>query len=210
MDSNSNGKRGSDIVTAIQSREIVIGAVNNLFTDPKDISLARLHDHEKIMDSKERANKNLIMHRVHEMGIDNNMGLDCILSKVNNSKQIFLSLRWWSDPDLFSKKPSDMSLNEYIEAILIHFNYLILDPPKKSELYSLNRYSLISVKNILSFAKPVLGITNGNRNRITFVKGKQTLTPKLLSAIPIQGGVKDCPILEKDLSLTEALRKLFL
>jgi len=207
MDS-SNGKRGTDMEVGIQNREKVIAEVNNLFTDPKDIIISRFHEYLKIMNPRERMIKNLLIHRMVEMGMDDNMGLDYVMNQVDNSKQTFLAIRWWSDPTLFFKNVSKMPLNEFVNEILVHFHFLILNPPQKHKPYLLTRYCLISVKEILTFAKPVLDITPGNKNRILFRNGNNTLTPSRLPKIPILGGIRG--MFEKDPSLSEALRKLLI
>ena len=197
-------RREETIKTAFKMREKAVKIINNLLID-QSMRLFDLHlfygEYQKVMNPVDRMNKNLLLNRIQNVGIDDNMGLDLVLNSEKTSKIVLIAMRFWTDRDLYYKKPTNVFLNEFVDSILQYYYYLIVDP-------AVQYYHLLSIRKLLTYTKPRLRTSKDNKNRIIFCKERGVvITPGDYREIPTKGGIVGFGFYE-ELSLVDALKGL--
>lgn len=204
-------KRSQSIEIGNKDREIVATAINNylLKESPKEsYKLTRLHEFMTIMTENKRMVSNLFLNRFQNLSVDDNLGLDYVFKNEHN-KAILIGIRFFDDPDIFIKKPTDSDLNEFVSKIKHNYFFLFTRRPRKKENYTILHYEIMQLQYILDDLKftPYLRTSKGNKNRIIFQKRNMVLTPKKLMIHSVNGEVYDF-FSKKEETLFEKLQNL--
>lgn len=183
-----------DFIKGKEDREVWTACINNII-EPYGMKLIRIHSFLRRMSGSEKKTNNTLVNRIIEVGMQSAMGLDYILQGEWTSKQVIISLRRSSDPDLFYKIPKEAN---YIESVLNKVHFIIINHP------FINKYASIKGDGVDWY----FYTSKANRNRIAaFVKDRIYLPirPKNLQYRDLRKNRYN--LFYKDLSLIEYFKE---
>lgn len=117
-----------------EDREIWTAVINNII-GPYGMKLVRIHSFLRRMSGSEKRTNNTLVNRIIEVGMLSAMGLDYLLQGEWTSKQVIISLRRSTDPDLFYKLPKEAG---FVESVLTKTHFIFLNHPHLTEYVSIS------------------------------------------------------------------------
>lgn len=195
-----NKNPGDDAMKGRKYRTIRIGQINDLL--PAEYSITFVHSTSKKFNGSELQRNNTLSNRIHS-SLKNPIGLTALLNKTGE-ETVYLNIRFFSDPDLYYKVPSDIKDPEEVVEALKGFYWLILDSPE--DIPHLINYRLISTEDILRIRNIHYGFSasKGNETRFSFYT---PFSKKLkIEPYPVEGG---STLFSNTPSLVEAIKNVF-
>ena len=121
----------------------------------------------------QKKKNNKLMNRIHPgAGINNAMGLDCLLSVEWTHEQIPIILRRKADPDIYYKLVNNLAMDEFTKVYLSRAYFLFLDSfaPDKCRTYALIKGDQFDW---------FMNNYRGNKNRMVMItRTGKTISPK--------------------------------
>lgn len=173
-----DAKQTTDFIVGEKRRQKAVAAINCIL-NPKGMNLTRIHTYLKKFSLEELQQKNILLHRLREAGMEDAVGLDYILEAEWTSRTKICCVRFptW---DIYYKLPSDMKevWESFTKNTIRNFLFLCVNDENVSH-YWLNWGKDFTWRR---------SSKKGNKNRVYAVKRNGTaLTPKQFGFTPVYG-----------------------
>jgi hypothetical protein len=178
-----------DFLAGYEWRKEAIEQINKLFEPDRYMYYVRfLHEGQSVRMGDHIARNNTIGNRILDRMDDKGIGLELLLidQSTYNTKQLIL--RKFTDGDVFLKKPSDVSPEDYLKRIRDSHSFLYLDDDFIK--FGSGSYVVLPMKELLADHRCqfLLSDSPGNKTRMSLYSSGRMMVPSTFLKNPTNGG----------------------